>query len=449
MPAPDFIEKPYLQLGGSSKDMVLLWHAEDTDDAWTVELKGGAEKNWRSAGAPSAAVVKAPGVEAHRVYRAAIAGLKAGEEFQYRVARNGNTVFEANGRARKSKSQPYRFVTFGDCAHDTPPQRAVAYQTSLAKPDFVFMPGDIVYDAGRIPEYRKNYFPVYNADSASAETGAPLIRSIPFIAAPGNHDTSRGIFHPYPDAFAYFLYWDQPLNGPLGTIGAKNTPLIEGHEEAHADFYAGAQARFPRMNNFSFDYGNAHWTILDSNTYVDWTDPEMRAWVKKDLEAAGSAQWRFVGFHHPGFNSAVDHFHDQWMRTLSDVFEAGKVDIVFAGHVHNYQRTFPLTFVTKPQPDGRLVAEYGDVAGDCKLDKDFGDGVNGRPKGVIYIVTGAGGAGLYDPEMQDTPGQWQPFTNKYVAQTHSFTVVDIDGSKLKARQISESGAELDSFQISK
>ena len=26
------------------------------------------------------------------------------------------------------------------------------------------------------------------------------------------------------------------------------------------------------MTNFSFDYGNAHWTVIDSNPYVDWTD---------------------------------------------------------------------------------------------------------------------------------------------------------------------------------
>ena len=29
------------------------------------------------------------------------------------------------------------------------------------------------------------------------------------------------------------------------------------------------------MANFSFDYGNAHWTVLDSNKNVDWTDPSL------------------------------------------------------------------------------------------------------------------------------------------------------------------------------
>ena len=33
------------------------------------------------------------------------------------------------------------------------------------------------------------------------------------------------------------------------------------------------------------------------------------------------------------------------MRILAPTFEAGKVDLVFNGHVHNYQRTYPMTFV--------------------------------------------------------------------------------------------------------
>jgi len=37
------------------------------------------------------------------------------------------------------------------------------------------------------------------------------------------------------------------------------------------------------MSNFSYDYGNAHWTVIDSDTYVDWTDSTLKAWVANDL----------------------------------------------------------------------------------------------------------------------------------------------------------------------
>jgi hypothetical protein len=72
-----------------------------------------------------------------------------------------------------------------------------------------------------------------------------------------------------------------------------------------------------------------------------------------------------------------------------------------------------------------------------------------RPKGVIYIVTGGGGAELYNPEMQKKPETWQPFTNKFISEVHSFTVVDIDGKKFQARQLSDTGAVVDSFEIKK
>jgi hypothetical protein len=185
------------------------------------------------------------------------------------------------------------------------------------------------------------------------------------------------------------------------------------------------------MSNFSFDCGNAHWTVLDSNTYVE------------DLATAEKAAWRFVAFHHPGFNSSVSHFHDQWMRSLADIFEAGKVDVVFAGHVHNYQRSYPLRFVTKSSESN------GDVGGDWTIDKTFDGKERTKPDGVIYVVTGAGGARVYNPEQEVDPQTWQPFTASFHSQHNSFSVVTADSKKLTLRQIADDGKELDAFTIGK
>jgi acid phosphatase type 7 len=253
----------------------------------------------------------------------------------------------------------------------------------------------------------------------------------------------------YPDTLAYFYYWAQPLNGPLTQVGAASTPTLSGAEANQKAFLAAAGSTYPRMANFSFDYGNAHWTVLDANGYVDWDDPALRAWVEKDLAAAKKATWRFVGFHHPGFNSSKNHFSEQHMRKLSDVFEKGGVDIVFAGHVHNYQRTFPLRFAVKRGPDGKPVVEERSIVGELKLDKNYDGQTRTKPDGVIYLVTGAGGASLYNPEQQNDSASWQPFTTKFIADTHSFTVVDADGTSLRVRQVSVEGKELDRFTVSR
>ena len=72
-------------------------------------------------------------------------------------------------------------------------------------------------------------------------------------------------------------------------------------------------SRGPRMANFSFNYGNAHWTVLDANATVDWTNRELQEWVANDLAAAKDATWRFVSFHQPGFNSSARGTWPLWM----------------------------------------------------------------------------------------------------------------------------------------
>ena len=444
-----FVQKPYLQLGNhptlsKSESLVLLWQTGDSDAAWSVEVKATKDARWRPVAPPTFRRIAVATVEAHRVYTAALTGLVPGEKFLYRVLREAKVVFQAEGLARKSAQQPQRFVVFGDCGQNNAPQKKVAYQTYLQKPDFVFITGDIVYSNGRISEYQKNYFPIYNADKPDPAVGAPLSRSTVFLASPGNHDILNRDLTKFPDGLGYFLYWDQPLNGPLGTVGAANTPTLSGSDENQKAFLTGAGSAYPRMANFSFDCGNAHWTVLDADPYVDWNDKALRDWVAKDLAAAKNATWRFVGFHQPGFNSSKSHFGEQYMRVLSDVFEKGRVDIVFNGHVHNYQRSFPLTFIPTPGQPAK-----GMIAGQWVLDKSFDGKTKTRPQGVIYLVTGAGGAGLYNPEQQDKPDTLQAFTDKYIANIHSFTVVEINGKQMLIKQLDEDGKELDRFTITK
>jgi hypothetical protein len=476
LPNPDtFLEKPYLQLGdapklSASESLVLIWHTVNVPAKWEVEVQTSRDSAWRNTGEVYSQVVSAPAgepaiagqngakkdapasaaIEPHIVYRARLTNLAPGEEFHYRLLKAGKPVFDAVARSRKSAGQPFRLALFGDCGQGTPSENAIAYQAYLAKPDFIFIPGDIVYGSGRISEYRTKFFPTYNSDEPSAANGAPLLRSVVFIAAPGNHDTDLANYRRFPDALAYFLYWDQPLNGPTAPSGAiKAAHELTGNAAAQPIFLDGAKQRYPRMANFSFDYGNSHWTVIDANTYMDWYNAPLREWLAKDLAAAQSATWRFVAFHQPGFNSSKEHFTEQQMRPLSPIFEAGNVDIVFSGHVHNYQRSFPLTFVPANQPDGKTAGPRGEVAGNWTLDKTFGDGEKAKPHGVIYIVSGAGGAELYNPEQQTDPAGWQPFTDKFISQVHSLSVIDIEGRTFRLKQVSETGETVDSFRISK
>ncbi|MEJ7605051.1 MAG: metallophosphoesterase [Bryobacteraceae bacterium] len=333
------------------------------------------------------------------VYSVDLTGLKPGKQFFYRVLLNGSEVFTATAHGRRKKGQDYRFTVVGDIAANTPGQRAVAYQMYEAKSDFGVVTGDIVYSRGRIAEYGTKYFPIYNADATSKDAGVPLLRSTLMVAAPGNHDIAATNVTDNPDGLAYFYYWKQPLNGPLKTVGAASTPILRGDEPDQKAFLTAAGANYPQMASFSFEYANAHWTVLDSNKVVDWTEDILLKWLEEDLASAAKADWRFVAFHHPGFNSSKAHFNDQWMRGLAPLFEKYKVDVVFSGHVHNYQRSFPMTFLP-----GTWSRDIGTYSGSWKLDKHFDGKQSRRPQGVVYIVTGAGGAGLYNTEQEAQPG---------------------------------------------
>ncbi|WP_243302737.1 metallophosphoesterase [Geothrix oryzisoli] len=435
LPAQDaFLVKPYLQLGEAPRVLAnerldLLWHTEDRDAAWLVEVKG--PRGWIAQAAPTWRRLEAPPLPAHRIYRATLRNLAPGAQVPYRVKRAGVVVFEAAAHARKPGA--HRMIVFGDAANGSKEQGAIAKAVAAAAPDAVFIVGDLVYGRGRASEYRTRFFPAYNGEEV------PLMRSVPFLGVPGNHDVP---FKGLGDAAAYFAYWSQPLNGPALKAGDPGAaPAIPGLHDA---VVAAAGPAFPRMASFSFDYGKVHWTVLDSNAYADWESPALRAWLEADLKAAQHATWRIVALHHPLFQSSRSHMDDQWMRPLSPVLEKYGVDLVLAGHVHNYQRTAPLRF--KPAKAGPRGTP---VPGTFTVDEAFDGKTVTRAKGIIHLVTGAGGAELYDPWQTDAKASWQPWTRTFISDRHSFTVLDVDGRTLKLRQLDAEGRELDRITMTK
>ncbi|HEX6847001.1 MAG TPA: metallophosphoesterase family protein [Chitinophagaceae bacterium] len=451
----DFLVKPYLQIGESPspQSMQLLWHTSMANDSWLVEYKPSTAGEWAKSQHQTSSKVSVTGIDPFVVYSALMTGLVPGSTFQYRVSRNGNVVFIAEAKSLKSPEQSYRIAVSGDMGAGSNTAKKIAYEIYKAKPDMIAIAGDIVYNRGLISEYKTRFWPVYNKDIADT-LGAPLMRSIPFVAAVGNHDALTRDVNNFPDALAYYHFWDQPSNGPGGKEGGAFVPTLNGSEANKKAFYEGAGEKYPRMTNFSFDHGNAHWTIIDSNPYVDWSDSTLRDWLTKDLAAAADATWRFVMYHHPCFNSSRAHYEQQQMRLISPILEKGNVDIVFAGHVHNYQRTYPLTF--KPDNLGsQLVAGANNIKtgrvvnGYWSLDKSFDGKRDTKPNGIIYIVTGAGGQGLYNPEQTKDKDSWQKFTVKFESRVHSYTVMDVNGSTLVLKQLDINGREVDRVKITK
>ncbi|MDZ4833855.1 MAG: metallophosphoesterase [Candidatus Melainabacteria bacterium] len=397
------------------------------------------------------------GVVPHKRFTYTISGLKPGEKFKYWVNFGGKVVFEANAAARMAPGSPHRFVVVGDMGNGSVESMRIAHRIySEYKPDLLAITGDVVYMLGRASEYLRRFLPVYNARVVDPGVGVPMLSEILSFTSLGNHcvgkmdvDTIPNL-NDHPDLHAFFMYWSLPLNGPLSNPKATgNIPELRGDVSHIQRFLTTVGERFPRMGNYSFDYGDVHWLVLDANAYMDWTDAELRAWVVKDLSAARSTRWKFVNFHQPGFSSNPKHGLEKRMRLLAGIFEEHGVDVVFTGHCHYYERSFPLRFAVEPNADGSLIDKDGQVAGDFTLDKTF-DGVTvTKPNGVIYITSGAGGAKLDPSGIHWRPEDWKPFTHKLIADRHSFTVADLAGDKLTLRQIDLGGKEIDKLVITK
>ena len=443
-PANILTVPPCIQLGNQAANgrysLALVWHTPN--NPYKFELKYGQGTSTKTAKLDFK-TISPETVEPHRVYAAALTGLKPGDKIQYELRESGSVVYTGTAIAPKSDRQDHTFAVFGDCGTASLVQAQISYQASRTNPDLLVLTGDIVYDNGRVSEYKSEFWPYHTRSDAWPSKGSPLLTQTLTVGVPGNHDILMRDLNRFPDAQAFFYYWNQPLNGPLTQVGEPGSTVLTGTPERLAAFQKAAGPNYPRGANFSFDYGNAHWTCLDANPYVDWTNPKLHQWLKDDLAKAAKKTWRFVSYHQPSFHSSTTHQGEKQMRLVQEIFEEGKVDIVFCGHVHNSQRTFPIQVGAKK---GASREEL--VKDDWAVDKQF-DGVkNLKPNGVIHIVDGAGGRGLYNVDFNGAPEKWKPFQAIYIAD-HNFSHVTVKGKRLVLKQISRTGTEVDRMTIQK
>ncbi len=239
----------------------------------------------------------------------------------------------------------YAFFAMGDTRSN--PSIAQQNFQSMAQLDpkaiAIFNSGDLTADGK--PTQWQDHVNAVNLGSAGAikldkTTWGPYIR---YFGVVGNHDTHES---------GWLSEWNKHLPGQQG-LGNNTT----------AGIY------------FSVTYANAIFIVLDSENTQKGAQT---TWLDTTLKAAAAdpkIQWKFVFYHHPVYPC---NYKSPWSSGIPWVrlFETYKVDIVFNGHAHVYERTCAM------------------VGGVCKVG------------GVRYVITGGGGAGTGDvsPYKKDTAG---------------------------------------------
>ena len=344
------VRGPYLQ-NPAAGSVEIRWEL-DRAGASAVEFFTGGETEQRAHSPFSG-----------RKHRAKLAGLRAGERYRYRILVGSERATELyEFRAAPRADQAFTFAVFGDFGQGTPGQMAMARQLEKSPAEFALLTGDLIYGRGEEEHYDARFFAPYRKS----------LRRMNFWPALGNHDVGTK------DGAAVLAIFDVPANGPVGVQTGRH---------------------------YSFDYGNAHIVALDSNASPQLLRSTIIPWLERDL-VASRQPWKFVFFHHPPFSSAGHGENAKTRDLLVPVFARQKVDIVFGGHDHAYERIKP---------------------------RD----------GVLYIVSGNGGARLYEHKNPHA------YTDFFYNKKHGFTEVKVDGSRLTLRHVNADGEQVDRTVIEK
>ena len=143
-----------------------------------------------------------------------------------------------------------------------------------------------------------------------------IIEHVPYMMCCGNHD-NRGFAQYFPDEVdRYYAEPAEFFNTQLEYSYPKNGP--EGWQ----------------TENYSFDYGNAHFIVFGVN------EPELvNDWAIKDLDSSDKT-WKLGSYHFPIYYAGPNLANDDAYPMMRECME--KLDILFAGHEHNFSRSFPI-----------------------------------------------------------------------------------------------------------
>ena len=361
-----FLVKPYLtwpRLDGVSILFETTWPSS-------------AEFRYRRDDESKESVAPYPGDRIAQLHECRLRGLRPDQKYFYRVLARGAEGEKIESpllsfRTAASPDKAFTFVVVGDTQTQGDVAKRVSDLAWMHRPNLILHAGDLV-DVGRDKrQWTDIFFPSMQ----------PLIGRVPLMPVLGNHEQ---------DAAHYYNYMSLP-----------------------------APERW-----YSFRYGNAEFFMIDGNRSLAEQSAQLR-WLEGAL-GASQAVWRFAVLHQPPFTSDSNDYGNTWktsshrgdrnVRNIVKLLEVHGVDICFSGHVHDYERTFPIR-------KARVCA--------------YEDG------GVIYVTAAGGGGRLEDFDPANT---W--FGHKK-ARYHHLVYIAIHGEHLEFQAIDQHGRLFDTMTLRK
>lgn len=282
-----------------------------------------------------------------RWHKVVVTGLKPETTYQYRVGDDSNwsNIGEFTTAPDTENVGSFTFIQVNDpqgtSASDYSAWGAALTRATNRFSDYKFIAhaGDHVND-GQLEDQWQWYF---------SYSQSIFSKSI-FAGASGNHDVYAG------NRYFYRFNYNMPTSAPT-TSGTY----------------------------YSFDYANTHFTVINAQAYADTLQTE---WIRYDI-AKNSKKWNIVLIHNPLYTNA-DHYAEVNVRNTFNAIlnDQMGVDIIFAGHDHIYNRTYPI-LNNEPVTDGTYLTNQT-VAGIQNVS------LWDNPTGTVNYLNNACGTKFYN-----------------------------------------------------
>lgn len=283
-------------------------------------------------------------------------------------------------------------------------REGIVSRMAAQEASFLYHLGDLVYHHGEASQYEAQFFTPFEKYPH------------PIFAIAGNHDSDVN-----PNSVVPYLSLDA-----FTAVFCDTTPQKIA--------FSGSNTRKSMVQP------NVYWTMetplatfIGLHTNVPKfgiVTPEQQIWFREELKAAPKDKMLIVCLHHAPYSADTNHGASQPMiNMLESAFEATGIrpDIVFSGHVHNYQR----------------------------FHKAYNDGTV-----TPYIVSGAGGFDELHAIAQLTDDRFEPLPmagitlQQYSDNQHGFLNITIEraGKQLTLTgkyYTVDSDAPIDVFTVSK
>lgn len=354
---PLFIKGPYLQ-NVTQNSIIVAWQTAIPTTGCVMFGKKDYDRKVCSDKVDDVHKITLDNLETESSYHyAAVSGELASPDFVFRTAVKRDT--------------PFVFDVWGDSQSDFRTKQMIM-KDILARPklaDIDVTVGDVVSFGGDYEQWGTQHFlPIRN-----------LAARIPLFIAIGNHEYG-GIGCGNPNTW-FEKFTAQPGNG----------------------YY------------YAFTYGNSRFIILNQQMGLGCTDivpgTAQFDWLLKEFESPDykAATFHFIFLHKPPFSDSWSGGYydgEPSLRTnLVPLIEKYKIDILFSGHMHGYER--------------------------------------GHLNGVYHIITGGAGGSLDDTVYK----QWPHVS--IVKYLYHFIEVSVNGNTLDFKAIDRNGNVFDSFEIKK